>query len=84
MGVCYHRGFDVKEKNQLFDEYFQDNCWKVFHRDEFPSLGQEEPTFAAVALVNGKDEVVSEDNLCVKIRDNHLDMDIVLFKPSKK
>jgi len=32
----------------------------------------------------GKDEVVSEDDLCVKIRDNHLDMNIVLYKPSKK
>lgn len=83
MGVCYHRGFDVKEENELFDEYFQDNCWKVFHRDEFPSLGQEEPMFEAVALSKGKDEVLSEDNLCVKIRDNHLGMDIVLFKPSK-
>jgi len=84
MGVCYHRGIDVKEKNELFDEYFQDNRWKVFHRDEFPPLGQEEPTFEAVVSANRKDEVVSEDDLCVKIRDNHLDKDIVLFKPSKK
>lgn len=83
--ICYHRGLDKKEKNELYQEYFENNSWKVFHRDEFPKLGDEKRLCqeSASVVVKG-DEVVSEDDLCVKIRDNNLPADIVLYKPAKQ
>lgn len=80
--VCYHRGVQEKENNALFEEYFAQNHWNVFHRDEFPALGQSHtPPFAQLES-NGDDEVIAEDDLCVKIRDNHMNMNIVLYKPA--
>ncbi len=79
-GVCYHRGFE--QNDELFNQYFCENQWKVLHRDEFPQLGQ--PHRAPFAARGSKDEdkVLAEDDLCVKIRDGHLDMNIVLYKPN--
>lgn len=79
--VCYHRGFDLKNNNnELFEEYFKENQWKVFHRDEFPPIGEQEKP--VIKHSSQEDVVTSEDDLCVKIRDNNLDMNIILYKQS--
>jgi len=79
--VFYHRGFELKENNSLFNEYFEKNHWEIFHRDEFPALGVAHSAPFGRLVSNADDEVISEDELCVKIRDNHMDMNIVLYKP---
>lgn len=81
--IIYHRGIDEKKNNTLFVEYFEQNKWNVFHRDEFPELGKIYKTELTLSQLQSSenDEIISEDELCIKIMDNHLKMTIILFRP---
>ncbi len=83
--VCYHRGFTVKEKNSLFEEYFAQSHWEV----NFPPLELTNSINNAPAAYTYQDKdnfgsyVISENDFCIRIYDNKNKVTIILYKPYK-
>lgn len=79
--VCYHRGitFNVN-RDSLFQDYFKNDFWRVAHRADDATEDANAPKFTH--HINEESFIEKEDDFIVKIRDNRLDVTLVLFKPA--
>jgi len=74
-GIIYHIGFQKKDRNTFFAEFFQKGYWDV----HFPPLKKNRSLKVGKYIPKNQGKI-KEDELCVKINDDLNNVTIVLHK----